>query len=64
MTDRKGLVERAFDLAQDGSCASTADIRKRLKIELFPSWEIEGHLLSGRLRTQLKHLCRRAMVMT
>ena len=44
-------VERAFELARNGSCRSMDDIRRRLKSERFDG--VEGHLAGGGIKRQL-----------
>ena len=47
-------IERAFQLAKSGSCASVADIRKRLKLEGFSVAQISGGVLTGQLRALIQ----------
>lgn len=48
-------VERAFELARSGSCASVQDIRRRLKSEGHD--QVEAHLAGPSLGKQLRRLC-------
>ena len=50
MSHRK-TVERAFELAREGSCRSVGEIRRKLKEERFDM--IEAHLASGAIKRQL-----------
>ncbi|WP_144037297.1 hypothetical protein [Sphingomonas sp. TZW2008] len=44
-------VERAFELARDGSCTTVRDVRDRLKSERYDG--VDAHI-SGALSRQLK----------
>ena len=44
-------VERAFQLAGDGSCRSMDEIRRKLKAERFDG--VESHLSGGTIKRQL-----------
>jgi hypothetical protein len=48
------IIERAFQLAQSGRCASIDEIRRELKREQFGS--IEQHLGGAHIRKQLRDL--------
>ena len=48
-------LERAFELARSGECATVADIRLRLKRERFDS--VEAHLQGQSIQRQLRRLC-------
>jgi hypothetical protein len=54
----KTIVERAFELARDGSCQRVPEVRKMLKMEGFTDGSIEAHLSGKQLRTELTRLCR------
>ena len=41
-TDRKGTVERAFDIAREGECLTLMDIRRRLSVERYEA--VERHM--------------------
>jgi hypothetical protein len=43
-------MERAFELAKSGSCASLDDLKKRLKEERYSTAQITGGVLSKQLR--------------
>jgi hypothetical protein len=58
MTFQKSTLERAFELARSGECASTAEIRLRLKRERFDS--VEAHLQGPAINRQLRLLCEEA----
>lgn len=51
-------LERAFELANSGSCESVADIKKALKTEGYSDQQITGRTLGK----QLTELIRRARV--
>jgi hypothetical protein len=53
-------LERAFDLARSGGCASLAEILKRLRHEGYASHQIEG----PHLRKQLARLIEKAKALT
>jgi hypothetical protein len=48
-------VERAFELARSGSCASVQDIRRQLKSEGHD--QVEAHLAGPSLGKQLRRHC-------
>ena len=54
LTAGRSTLERAFELARSGQCATLSDIRSQLKREGFTPREIEG----GALTRQLRELCR------
>lgn len=56
MTNGRTALERAFELAESGSCDSVDDIRKRLKSEGFSLTQVTG----GSLMKQLRELIRAA----
>ena len=60
MTGEKSVVERAFDIAQSGTCKRILELRKALKSEGFSDNLIEMHFTSPKLRKQLKALCQEA----
>ncbi|TAJ71275.1 MAG: hypothetical protein EPO51_13310 [Phenylobacterium sp.] len=43
-------LERAFELARSGECASISDVRKRLKQEGLSVSQLEGPMLTRQLR--------------
>ena len=43
-------LERAFQLARSGICASVCDIRKHLRLEGYSASHIEGRTLVAQLR--------------
>ena len=58
----KPVVERAFELARSGECASVAAIRLQLKTEGYGAGEISSHLQGKSITTSLAKLCREASV--
>jgi hypothetical protein len=52
------ILERAFELAQSGQCASIDDIRRQLKAESFT--QVDAHLAGATVRRQLLDLCKAA----
>lgn len=52
---RPGVIERAFELARSGDCASIEEIRSQLKRESHAS--VDSHLGSPLLGRQLRKLC-------
>jgi hypothetical protein len=51
-------LERAFELAQSGDCATIDDIRRRLKTESYA--QVDAHLAGATVRRQLLDLCKAA----
>ena len=51
-------LERAFDLAKSGQCASVNDIRAKLRSERFD--QVDAHLAGPSLSRQLRSLCEEA----
>ena len=51
-------LERAFDLARSGECATVNDIRMRLKAERFD--QVDAHLAGPAIARQLRSLCEKA----
>jgi hypothetical protein len=58
MTTPPSTLERAFELARSGECASTAEIRLRLKRERCDS--VDAHLQGPSINRQLRLLCEAA----
>lgn len=58
MTYPLSTLERAFELARSGECASTTEIRARLKRERFES--VDAHLQGPSISRQLRQLCEQA----
>jgi hypothetical protein len=54
--ERSSIVERAFELAREGNCASIEHIRRRLSAELYSN--VDSHLSAPALRKQLAELLR------
>lgn len=55
MNDRLTTLERAFQLAKSGDCASVTQIRERLKKEGYSDWQ--SHTKGPSIRAQLNALC-------
>ena len=53
-----GTVQRAFELARSGTCASVSEIRTQLIKERFTS--VSEHLTGPSLRRDLAKLCKDA----
>lgn len=58
MTSSPSTLERAFQLARSGECASIAEIRVRLKKERHD--QVEAHLQGPSINRQLRLLCEAA----
>jgi hypothetical protein len=50
MDHRPTSLERAFELAKSGQCATVEEIKKKLKAEGFVASQIEGRTLIKQLR--------------
>jgi hypothetical protein len=50
MDYRKSALERAFELAKEGSCPSVTDIRRRMQLEGYNHYQLEGRHLHKQLR--------------
>ena len=48
-------LERAFELARSGTCASVNEIRQKLKAERFD--QVDAHLAGSSISRQLRTLC-------
>ena len=55
MRDRPSIIERAFQIARSGRCASVAQVRTQLASEGYPSAEgvIRGSTLVNRLSVMI-----------
>lgn len=53
---RPPLLERAYELARSGGCATLKDIKARLKAEDYE--HVNSHLDGIRIRNTLRDLCR------
>ena len=62
MNSRPTTLERAYELARSGECATVSDIRDRLKRERFES--IAGQVSGRTLTEELRRLCREATMET
>lgn len=58
MNERFTTLERAFQLAKSGDCASVTQIRERLKKEGYSDWQ--SHTKGPSIRSQLNALCAKA----
>lgn len=52
--NRISQLERAFELANSGSCATVAEIKRKLREEGYMDDQVEGPLLFGQLNTLMK----------
>lgn len=52
---RLSTVERAFELARNGSCRTIEEIARRLKQEQFES--VDTHLGGASIRKELRQAC-------
>ena len=52
--DRMSQLERAFELAGSGRCATVADIKRKLREEGYMDDQIEGPQLFGQLNSIMK----------
>jgi len=50
MTDRTTPLERAFELARSGDCASISDVREKLMAEGYSLQQLTGPTLLKQLR--------------
>jgi len=48
----EGIIARAFQLAQDGTCRTISEVRSKLSKEGFTS--VDAHLAGSSIRKQLK----------
>ena len=54
MDSRISQLERAFELASSGRCASVADIKRKLREEGYMDDQVEGPSLFSQLNTLMK----------
>jgi hypothetical protein len=54
MLDRPNAVERAYQLARAGACASVGDIERKLRTEGYAEYRIIGPALRVALRALIK----------
>ena len=52
--DRMSQLERAFELAASGRCATVADIKRKLREEGYMDDQVEGPQLFGQLNSLMK----------
>ena len=55
MSDRPTTLERAYELARSGQCASTSEVRSRLYAENFA--DVRAHLHGAMILADLRRLC-------
>lgn len=55
MTFRLTTIERAYELAKSGECATISDIKARLKAERYH--DVDGQLYGRSILTALRKLC-------
>lgn len=55
MTHRLTTIERAYELAKSGDCASVSEIKAKLKAERFA--DVDGQLYGKSIGTALRKLC-------
>ncbi len=58
MTQRLTTIERAYELANSGECATVGEIKARLKAERFA--DVDGQLYGRTMMTALRKLCTEA----
>ena len=54
MDNQKSALERAFEIAKSGRCASVSDIRLQLSMEGYGLSQVTGTILFRQLRTLMK----------
>jgi hypothetical protein len=54
MDHHKSSLERAFELAKDGSCTTIDEIRRRLRLEGYNQSQIQGPQLQKQLRALIE----------
>lgn len=54
MDSRLTQLERAFELAGSGRCATVAEIKRKLREEGYMDDQVEGPLLFGQLNSLMK----------
>jgi hypothetical protein len=52
--NRISQLERAFELARSGRCATVADIKRKLREEGYQDDQVEGPLLFGQLNSLMR----------
>lgn len=55
-----GVIERAFEVANSGSCQSFENVRKTLKKSGYTDSAIEQYLGGPAIRKQIRDACRRS----
>lgn len=55
MTLRLTTIERAYELARSGECATVSEIKARLKAERFT--DVDGQLYGRTIMSALRKLC-------
>ena len=54
MDSRISQLERAFELARSGRCATVAEIKRKLREEGYLDDQVEGRLLFSQLNSLMK----------
>jgi len=62
MTHRLTTIERAYELARSGECATVSEIKLRLKAERFD--DVAGQLYGREIISALRRLCDAARLET
>ncbi len=57
-----GIIQRAYEIARSGNCASTSDVVKALKKDGFVDGSIELHLAGRTIRKELSDICKAGQV--
>ncbi|MES2033498.1 MAG: hypothetical protein V4466_04925 [Pseudomonadota bacterium] len=55
MTQRLTTIERAYELAKSGECATVSEIKAKLKAERFA--DVDGQLYGRTIMSALRKLC-------
>ena len=53
-----GIIERAYEIARSGRCASTSEVVKALKKDGFVDGLIELHFAGRMIRKELSSICK------
>jgi hypothetical protein len=54
LESRISQLERAFELARSGRCATVADIKRKLREEGYQDDQVEGRLLFSQLNSLMR----------
>ena len=60
MSNRLTTLERAYQLAESGECASVSEIKQRLTAEHYT--DVQGQLYGQTITSALRKLCEKARV--